>query len=286
MKKLLLVMGTIVSMICALTTPTLADTINSCYHKSTGALRIVSTATDCKNNETFLSWNSVGPQGATGPAGPAGPQGATGPAGPAGPQGATGPAGPAGPQGATGPAGPAGPQGDPGTCSCDNSKLVFVTSQSFTGALGGVVGADATCASLASIAGLPGTYQAWLSDYSGNSPATRFTTQSTGPYKLKDGTVVAANWAALTSGVLANPINLTELGLPPGGDTRVWTNTHYSGQMDGGGITFNTTCGGWTTAGGGTIANYGLYANTNNGWTVYNGQAACGAQLHLYCFQQ
>lgn len=49
-----------------------------------------------------------GPQGATGPRGPAGPDGATGPQGPAGSAGATGPDGPAGPQG---PAGPPGPDG-------------------------------------------------------------------------------------------------------------------------------------------------------------------------------
>ena len=83
-------------------------------------------------NDTLLSISgrntvriptSVGPQGATGPQGPAGPQGVqgvqglTGPQGPqgltgaTGPQGATGAQGPAGPQGATGAQGPIGPQG-------------------------------------------------------------------------------------------------------------------------------------------------------------------------------
>ena len=38
-----------------------------------------------------------GPQGETGPAGPAGPKGDAGPAGPPGPKGDTGPAGPPGP---------------------------------------------------------------------------------------------------------------------------------------------------------------------------------------------
>ncbi len=60
---------------------------------------------------------SPGPQGPTGPPGPAGPQGLTGPQGPAGPQGATGPQGPQGPTGPPGPAGPpglTGPQGPTG----------------------------------------------------------------------------------------------------------------------------------------------------------------------------
>jgi len=52
-----------------------------------------------------------GPQGDTGPAGPAGPKGDVGPPGSAGPKGDTGPAGPAGPKGDTGQAGPAGSVG-------------------------------------------------------------------------------------------------------------------------------------------------------------------------------
>jgi len=52
-----------------------------------------------------------GPQGATGPAGPAGPKGDVGPAGPAGPKGDVGLVGPAGPKGDSGAAGPPGPGG-------------------------------------------------------------------------------------------------------------------------------------------------------------------------------
>jgi hypothetical protein len=101
--------------------------ISACYGKSGGSLRVIDTAnTNCGGNETAISWNQTGPQGAPGPQGPAGQQG---PAGPAGPAGATGPAGPQGPKGdtgdigaqgpkgdtgATGPAGPAGPKGDTG----------------------------------------------------------------------------------------------------------------------------------------------------------------------------
>lgn len=60
-----------------------------------GILTNVSTATPtkCLLGGTVISWNSVGPQGAAGPAGavgPAGPSGATGAAGPQGPPGAAG----------------------------------------------------------------------------------------------------------------------------------------------------------------------------------------------------
>ena len=43
------------------------------------------------------------------------------------------------------------------------TNTAFVTSQSYTGALGGLVGADANCQSLAEAANLVGTYRAWLS---------------------------------------------------------------------------------------------------------------------------
>jgi hypothetical protein len=79
-------------------------TIDGCYAKSDGSLRVIdSTAgTVCSKKENAISWNEIGP---TGPAGPSGPQGPSGAAGPSGPQG---PAGPAGSQGPQGPAGPSG----------------------------------------------------------------------------------------------------------------------------------------------------------------------------------
>jgi len=45
-----------------------AQVINACA-KASGALRVVAASTDCKANETPLSWNQQGPQGEPGPAG-------------------------------------------------------------------------------------------------------------------------------------------------------------------------------------------------------------------------
>lgn len=87
--------------------------INACIKK--GAIRIIDTAEEtCKANETELSWNQQGADGAPGPQGPAGPEGSAGPAGPAGPEGPGGPEGPAGAMGPAGPEGPAGPAGPEG----------------------------------------------------------------------------------------------------------------------------------------------------------------------------
>ncbi len=54
-------------------------------------------------------------------------------------------------------------------------RVVFVSSATFTGGLGGVPAADQTCSDLAVAAGLVGFYRAWLSDDAGRSPSVTFT---------------------------------------------------------------------------------------------------------------
>jgi hypothetical protein len=39
-----------------------AQTISACVSTSSGNLRIVSSSTDCKKTENFISWNQQGPQ--------------------------------------------------------------------------------------------------------------------------------------------------------------------------------------------------------------------------------
>ncbi|MDX6453191.1 MAG: type secretion system secreted protein Hcp [Gaiellaceae bacterium] len=53
------------------------QTINACLNDD-GKLRLVTAGTACKKAESPLSWNTVGPAGAQGPAGPAGAQGPPG----------------------------------------------------------------------------------------------------------------------------------------------------------------------------------------------------------------
>lgn len=65
---------------------------------------------------------------------------------------------------------------------CSN-KTVFVTSQTYTGNLGGLAGADAQCNLLAKAAGLEGSYLAWLSDAT-ESPSTRFNAYEYNTYVL------------------------------------------------------------------------------------------------------
>ena len=73
-------------------------TISACAKKEGGDLRLVDSASECKKQERFVSWNAVGPPGPSGPAGPKGDTGATGAKGDTGTPGAPGAQGTTGPQ--------------------------------------------------------------------------------------------------------------------------------------------------------------------------------------------
>ena len=250
-----------------------------------------------------------GPQGEMGKKGEIGPPGPPGPQGEMGQKGEIGPPGPPGPQGEAGadgntilngsgpPPEQVGLPGDfyidtsewciygPLTASgwgtgvplradgdCKTSQIVFITSQVYSGDLGGVAGADAKCQALAQGAGLEGTYKAWLGT-STTDPASTFT-QSTLPYRLVSGTLVANDWADLISGELRANLNEDEHGnvidnnITPGINELAWTATLADG-------TFNppANCTDWTTDG-----------DTIEGWTINNSRTAMGGLSSLNSF--
>ncbi|MBV8859664.1 MAG: hypothetical protein JOZ02_22215 [Acidobacteria bacterium] len=73
--------------IVAASIPAADGTVNGCYQKNNGQLRVVESAAQCHPSELALTWQQQGPQG---PQGPVGPQGPAGPQGPQGPQGEPG----------------------------------------------------------------------------------------------------------------------------------------------------------------------------------------------------
>jgi hypothetical protein len=162
-------------------------------------------------------------------------------------------------------------------------RIIFVTSLAFTGALGGLAGADLRCQALAQQAGLAGIFMAWLSDTTG-SPSTRMS-QEGGPFRLTDGTAIAADWADLIDGSHAAPIDRDELGeisdgvfVCQGGE--VWTNTTASAVTRAA-----DDCSDWTaTAGTSSAGNVG-FADAK--WTESEcGSITCRSALPLYCVQQ
>ncbi len=169
------------------------------------------------------------------------------------------------------------------TPAASTEKLVFVTNAEFTGALGGLSGADAKCQAAAFNAGpsLTGTYKAWLSDTS-DSPSTRFV-QATVPYKLVDGTVIANNWADLIDGTLLAAINVDENGDPGSNGVAVWTATETDGTLISGATTA-LTCDNWTLTT--AQADGGRRDFSSFAWTDAGAPNACTGLDHLYCFEQ
>lgn len=163
----------------------------------------------------------------------------------------------------------------------DCTRVVFVSSQNFTGNLGGVAGADAKCQALAdqsTIARIKGhTFQAWVS--TGMTPVSARFVHGSQPYVLGDATVVASNWQDLTKGTLSNGIDLDELGVTRT-NTTAWTGTTSSNANYAG-----LGCGDWTVGAAGTKGVYGNVGGSGNGWSS-NGVNDCNNLNALYCFEQ
>ncbi len=104
-------------------------------------------------------------------------------------------------------------------------RTVFITSQDYDGALGGVAGADDKCQDAADNSGNAGTYKAWLSEAQ-IGPSRRFTRD--GIFVSTTGEYIAFSWSELTTEELRVPIYRDEFGFNSGG-RGVWTNTLPSG---------------------------------------------------------
>jgi hypothetical protein len=174
------------------------------------------------------------------------------------------------------------------------TKRIFVSSESYTGNLGGLTGADSLCQQLATTAKLGGTYKAWLS--STTTSASARLTHATVPYVLVNGVVVAQDWTGLTSGTLLSPIDVNEGGGPApmellmcgqSNASVVWTATSTSGML---GTTQGATCADWTSSTTTTGAVLGFADRTDNGWTAAcsagSGSTICSGNAALYCLEQ
>ena len=182
-----------------------------------------------------------------------------------------------------------------------------------------MAGADDKCQQLAGSVNppLPGTYPAWLSD-STASPSTRFRcTQascSTHGYVLVNGTVVANDWADLTTcsgsgrmgdgatDCLDHAINVTEQGAGIGSQNNVWTHTTTAGTPGGGnasGSVGNVHCLDWSTNDPSQSGDFAIPCACNSldgtgdaTWTLWGSQpcgpfnVGGGVGVRLYCFQQ
>lgn len=169
-------------------------------------------------------------------------------------------------------------------------KNIFVTSTTHNGNLGGIAGADAICQARAQAGGLTGTYKAWLTDGTAtNAPNSTFA-QSSVPYRLLDGRIVAENYTDLvtgndsTGGTIYTPINITELGsIVKSGTGAVWTNTTVAGARKGSTAGTNH-CTNWTNSSAGQSGSAGI-PFTMTEWTDKQ-TYTCNSMNRLYCVEQ
>ncbi len=193
--------------------------------------------------------------------------------------------------------------GDGCSSLCLDERIIFQTSTTL--APGGTPptgfsslgDADTICNTLATAAGLSGTYTAWLSDGS-NSPSTRLpagTLAAAGPFTLAGATPrtrVANDYADLIDGSLIAAISTDENGAAPAAGTSgctvtlledgVWTNTATDGTAIGA-----NHCSNWTDGTVASSADLGDGGDAATGWTdsCFAGNE-CDTAENLYCIQQ
>jgi uncharacterized repeat protein (TIGR02543 family) len=160
---------------------------------------------------------------------------------------------------------------------CTTHNIVFVTSTSQTGNLGGLGGADAICAARASEAGLPGTYVAWLST-TGVSARNRL--GSARGWIRPDSLPFADTIDDLTSGKIFYPPRLDEFGNDVGKQKLAVTGTTAAGGFN---SSYNTSCQGWISASTLDLVSGGGPDGGTQVWTSHY-TVSCNAQQRLYCF--
>ena len=159
------------------------------------------------------------------------------------------------------------------------ANLIFVSSMSYSGNLGGLEGADAKCQALAAAAKLPSPelFKAWLSDSDG-SPQSRFEPPVDGEYILPNGLEVASDWDSLVAGAdLQVAINVDETKTVITKPFRVWSNTGSTGfGLDG------PDCNGWTSDELGMLGSYGTASEVSALWS-HTDTEWCSKKYRLYC---
>jgi len=161
-----------------------------------------------------------------------------------------------------------------------NGKVIFATSKTYVGDLGGIAGADDKCNTLAMEATLAnaGNFMAWLST-DDTSPAARMTPHDL-PYVLTDGTtVIAESWADLIDGSLAAKIDRTEAGTVIANGGWAWTGTTAKGEPS------VPSCEGWTSAGKSHFGHQGSLFAVDDQWSSAKIKG-CQYPARLICIEQ
>jgi hypothetical protein len=160
--------------------------------------------------------------------------------------------------------------------TCQPAKRVFITEATYQPDFGSASAATQICQTTANTRSFGGAWLAWIVDNK-FSPATDFN-QSSVPYVLLDGTIVANNWADLVDGTLAHPIDMNELGGNVGA-REAWTGATEQGIASG------DNCNNWKSNQVAILGTNGVSSVTDYGWSDIWLQY-CDRWVSLYCFEQ
>ncbi len=163
--------------------------------------------------------------------------------------------------------------------ACQETVVIFVTHAAFQGNFGGLEGADARCQTAARRAGLPGVFRAWLSTAA--EPAGARIARKGVPYVMPGGIRVADNYADLTAGDLAHPIDRTEYGAAVPSPFLARTATSPDGRA------LSPSCADWTSRRRYDGGWWGATDTATPAWSrtgVFPGR--CDHRAHLYCLEQ
>lgn len=160
-------------------------------------------------------------------------------------------------------------------------KRIFVTRDRFTGALGGLTGADQKCNTAATAAGLTGsTFKAWLSSSTVNA-IDRIS--DVAPWHDTEDLLLFPTHADLGRYSLPGPLWRDEYGQLLSTE-KTWTGTGATGTYVAA-LSGTTPCSEWSSGAMSEQAKVGSIGRQDVAWTSFS-NTTCDQLAHLICLEQ
>lgn len=152
-------------------------------------------------------------------------------------------------------------------------NFAFLTTDTYSGNLGGTSGADAKCKDAAINAGLAGSYKAWIATSTESADAHIGTASG---WVRTDGKIFARSKADFVAGRHHYPLRVSETGVD-----LLTARTAWTGALMTGAATANT-CSNWTSIATGTSGTAGEPHTGGTMWSSFS-TSGCTGLKSLYC---
>lgn len=159
------------------------------------------------------------------------------------------------------------------------SAIIFLSSGTYTGNMGGLSGADALCQNEADANNLSGYYFAFLSSYE----AAIINRIPDAAFVNTNGATIAESRSSLFSSNILASIDYYPDGTQETAAFTVWTGTTSSGYLDS-----SNNCTGWISNTGTGRTGTGLMpasTDTLDSTWVYKESSDCSVARHIFCVQ-